>query len=164
MKSNLVPPRPFVRTLRSGIPSVFATLAVAAMFTTQTVAQSGPADSANPANPTNLESAPAPVQQANLAAPVPNLHVAYARPGDQVMANTLVTTERPTHHVLAKTAIVAGIGVLGFGAAAYAVEASHCHRTTNVCSSLKSGGIGAMAGGGALAATGFYFNFRKPKQ
>lgn len=158
------------RTMSYGTTLV-AAVALSALFTTQTLAQSqaDPAQSASApvaaqATPTVSVSAPLPSrEEARLITPLPDNYFAYANtPADGMSSAAVSSTSPKPHHALAKAGIIGGLVLLGFGAGAYALAAGHCSNYNGaVCSAFHNGGIGAMAGGGALAATGFYFNFRK---
>jgi hypothetical protein len=173
------------KATRSSKPILLTTLAVAAMFlTTQTWAQAQeaqptPTSVSTPAlslelgpAPLSLEataiSAPAPVsQEAKLINPFEDSHFSFASTPDydyfQNNSNAAPAHPPAKHHGLAKTAAIAGTAVLGFGVVAFALAAGHCKSyASGPCDAFHTGGIAMMAGGGAVAATGFYFWFRKP--
>lgn len=165
MKAHLISPNTqWTRTIRSGCHAVLVAVALGSMLTTQLIAQSPVAansttSSSQPQNAT-LTSAPTPtVQDARLTNPLNQLHLDLAASDGAKAA--LTSSPQPAHHALAKTAIVAGIVLAGFGAGAFALADSHCSTGKGLCGPLHNGGIGAMAGGAGLAGVGFYFNFHK---
>jgi hypothetical protein len=185
MKSHRIPSLPQLsqRTKCSGMPILLATFAVAALFVAgQAAAQTATASTAQPAAAQPAAAAPAPAapeisapvpmnEQASLAngssSPFSESNSAFGADQTSAPAQNLTApahTQGP-HHTLGKTMAILGMVALGAGAASYALAAEHCKKDTGqICGGLHNGGIGLMAGGGALASVGFYWEFQKPKQ
>ncbi len=150
----------------SALALAFAAVAVPASAQTQ-IAPAQPAASAQ-AQPAPPISAPVPVaEQASLASPFSDSNSPSAAGQQSAPAQTFSApahTQGP-HHTLGKTMAILGMVALGGGAAAFTVADQHC-KTDNgqICGGLHNGGIGLMAGGGALAGVGFYWEFQKPRQ
>ena len=164
MKAHLISPNTqWTRTIRSGWHAVLVAVALGSMLTTQMIAQSpAAANSTSSSQPQNatLTSAPTPtVEDARLTTPLNQLHIDLA--ASDAAKSAVTASGQPAHHALAKTAIVAGIVLAGFGAGAFALADSHCSTGKGLCGPLHNGGIAAMAGGAGLAGVGFYFNFHK---
>lgn len=178
MKSHLISPATQLshRTTRSSRPILLATFAVAATLlltsTNRAAAQAQDAAAAQPSVATAQPSVPTPTaapipaprpvqQEAQLINPFNDTRLELRPDGSQGNALTASPAQSP-HHGLAKTGAIVGTIVLGLGVGAFALAAGHCNNyNSGPCSAFHYGGIGAMAGGGALAATGFYFTFRK---
>ncbi len=179
MKSHPVPSSLRVSRAirRSGFAPVPAALALALVsLAIPAPAQTQPAvPQANidraataPAQPAPEISAPVPVsEQASLLNPFSDSNSPLAADQQSAPAQSFSApahTQGP-HHTLGKTMAILGLVALGGGAASYALADSHCKSDKGeICGGLHNGGIGLMAGGGALASVGFYWEFQKPKQ
>lgn len=110
--------------------------------------------------PSQLVSAPVPAQQEEAKLlPLPDAPLAPEK--QNASQNSTVVTPEHQSHALAKTGAIVGIVLLVAGAGAYALQ-TRCNNPSNtVCTDFRYTGIGLMAGGGAMAGTGFYFWFHK---
>jgi hypothetical protein len=157
--------------LALALVSVALPAAAQISFDRATTAPAQPAASAQ-AQPAPQISAPVPVaQQASLAgessSPFSDSNSLFA--ADQASAPaqsyTAPAHAQGPHHTLGKTMAILGVVALGGGAVSFALADQHCKSDTGqICGGLHNGGIGLMAGGGALASVGFYWEFQKPKQ
>ncbi len=139
------------------LPAETANVGSANAAATVTTAVNLPAAAALPAAPT------APQQDvASLTSPLPDAPFALVSRSDAAQNNTLNTpSAQPKHHGLAITGAVLGTLVLLAGTGAFALS-EQCKTPRNAtCSAIHNGGIGMMAGGGAMAGAGYYFWFRK---
>lgn len=180
MKSHAITllPQLSQRTTRSGMPILLAALAAAVLLVAGPVmAQTPTASPAQPqapqpataaqAQPAPEISAPVPVsEQASLSNPFSDSNSPVAgQQGPPAQSFTAPAHTQGPHHTLGKTMAILGMVALGGGAASFTLADQHCHKYTGeVCGGLHNGGIGLMAGGGALAGVGFYWEFQKPKQ
>jgi hypothetical protein len=132
---------------------------------------------AQPAASTQAQSAPqisAPVpvaEQASLSddssSPFSDSNSPFADGQESAPPQTFVAPAHAhgPHHTLGKTMAILGMVALGGGAVSFALAEQHCKSDNGqLCGGLHNGGIGLMAGGGGLAAVGFYWEFQKPKQ
>jgi hypothetical protein len=190
MKSHRIMSLPQLsqRTKRSGMPILLASLAAAVLLVAGPLLAQSPTAQSTPAaaQPAAVALAqPAPVQAApaqaapEISAPVPmNEQASLSNPfsdsnspsaGGQASAPaqsfSAPTHTQGPHHTLGKTMAILGTITLGVGVTAYALADEHCKKYTGeICGGFHNGGIGLMAGGGALAGVGFYWEFQKPKQ
>lgn len=157
------------------VPTAFALALIALAVPASAQRQFEPAASApaQPAAATQAQTAPqisAPVpvaEQASLLNPFSDSNALLADGQQSAPAQSFTApahTQGP-HHTLGKTMAILGVVALGGGVASFTLAEQHCKSDKGeVCGGLHNGGIGLMAGGGALAGVGFYWEFQKPKQ
>jgi hypothetical protein len=175
LRSRVATRRRMLTLLPAALPLALASLAPSAVAQTQ----SDPAKSVPPqpaataqAQPTPEISAPVPVdqqtsEQAALANPFSDSNSSSAAGQQSAPAQSFTAPahQNGPHHTLGKTMAIVGTIALGVGVTGYALADEHCKRYTGaICGGFHNGGIGLMAGGGALASVGFYWEFQKPKQ
>jgi hypothetical protein len=178
------------RTVHRGTPILLASLALAVLCTTsQAFAQSlfGRDTAASAPTATASKAVPAAPSATTLSAPVPNIEEAnLAKPAagslfdlaaaqdgqsssqSQALTDPIesapkpaATKTKPAHHGLGIAMATVGTVALVAGVGAFALSEECKNPTKGTCGSIHSGGIGLMAGGGAVAATGFYFQFHR---
>ncbi len=155
----------------SAVALALLALALPAVAQTQidraTAAPAEPAASAQ-AQPAPQISAPLPVnEQASSLNPFSDSNALFADGQQSAPAQSFTAPAhvQGPHHTLGKTMAILGMVALGGGAASFTLAEQHCKKDTGeVCGGLHNGGIGLMAGGGALASVGFYWEFQKPKK
>lgn len=165
--SNSLPGRPF-RFAALAMAALLVTGQISAETANVTAADSSTSASSTAAQPQStaapLPAAPAAPQEemADLTNPLPDTPLALASRSDTAQNNAVNTpAAQPRHHGLAITGAVVGTLILLAGTGAFALS-EQCKTPRNAtCSAIHNGGIGMMAGGGAMAGTGFYFWFRK---
>lgn len=123
-----------------------------------------PALSANESS--SLFSAPEPaVEEARLVDPLSAgmFSLADAQdPASSLTSRPAGSKAKAPHHGLGIALAITGTAALLAGAGAYAIAARGCNSySTGACHSVHDFGIIMMPVGGAVAATGFYFQFHK---
>jgi hypothetical protein len=188
MKSHRISSLPQLSqtTARGGMPILLASCAAAVLLLVGPAMAQAPATpaiqttAAQPATAAQPQSAPlvsAPVpadaqasQQASLAGEFAspfsdsNAPDATGQQGAPPQTFTAPAHTQGPHHTLGKTMAIVGTIALGFGTLSYAVADQHCKHFTGICGDMHTGGLATLAGGGAVAAVGFYWEFQKPKQ
>ncbi len=120
---------------------------------------------------------PAPAQEeANFASPqgIPFVAIeagqngggSSSQDGTQIAPNPAkapAARTKPPHHALGVTLAVVGVTALVAGAVLFAGEQAigYCNGSSKGCSEARDTGIALMPIGGAVAVTGFYFQFHR---
>lgn len=187
MKSHRASPAtPFCRSM----PARMAAFAMAVLFTASqvpaqpmndrdTTDQTQTTNSQTVTNGQGNHAVPAAENTATeISAPVPNLEDATpAKPASDSMfamdamqdpssSSSMTQTQKPVKakaplHGLGIAMAIVGSVVLVGGIGAFALSEQCKNPTSGECGTVHGAGIGMMAAGGGVAATGFYFQFHK---
>ncbi len=175
-----------------GVPIRLVALGVAVVFTAGQMQAQGPMfRSVDEAQPAAAAQQAVPAAQAALSAqvgteisaPVPNGEEANAASSSTIpfaaleasdngsQSSTLTSTStvapaktKPPHRGLGIAMATVGILAAGVGVLGLAAYSKFCGTSNGPCGEARGIGIAGLAGGGALAAGGFYLQFHRPAQ